>query len=43
VQAPLLVDQATAQLVGGTVGLTSVGVHPIKGIGAVEAFRLEAG
>ena len=43
VQAPLLVDQATAQLVAGTVLLTSVGVHPIKGIGAVEAFRLSSG
>ena len=43
VQAPLLVDQATAELVACTFALASVGVHPIKGIGAVEAFRLEAG
>jgi len=40
VQAPLLVDQATAALVTGTLAPISVGVHPIKGIGAVEAFRL---
>lgn len=40
VQAPLLVDQATAALVADALTLTSVGVHPIKGIGPVEAFRL---
>ena len=40
VQAPLLLDRATADLVAPAVTLTSVGLHPIKGIGEVEAFRL---
>lgn len=40
VQAPLLLDQATAALVAAAVPLTSVGLHPIKGIGEVEVFRL---
>jgi len=39
VNAPLLVDAATAALVAPEIPMTSAGVHGIKGIGEVEVFR----
>jgi adenylate cyclase len=39
VAVPLLLDNATAQLVTGEIVTHSVGVHSIKGVGEVEAFR----
>lgn len=39
VDVPLLLDSATAQLVKGEIVTYSVGVHSIKGVGELEAFR----